>query len=138
MRTQNEIHKINFTTINFPSDNITVKMLRQAWPDATDVELGEIGTVGERGYRRRAIDDVLGCAIIDAERHLAELAFRTKFGQSRKSMPVFNKDDIVEALGKEYERFGLARGKHEIATMIRRIESQAEAQASQLGAPPRR
>lgn len=128
--------KIDFTKIDFPSDRITVKILRQVHPTATDVDvpIDSIAPLGDpRSYRRHTLDDPLGCGIIDLERQIAERAFKIALGQSVKGSNLSNIDEMVDNISDEYKKYGLARGEHEISAMIRRIETQAEAQARQHG-----
>ncbi len=127
--------KIDFTQIEFPSDKLTIKMLRQVWPDATDVDRWrDTGRAPHRVYVRHSLDNVLGDGIIDLERLIAERAFKVALGQPVKDNPaISNKDELIECVSNTYLKYGLSRGEHETAQMIRRIEAQAEAQARQHG-----
>jgi hypothetical protein len=126
---------VDFTQIEFPSDKLTVKMLREAWPDAFDMDrLDELGRAPYRRYKRHAIDSILGESMIDLERMVAERAFKVALGQSvDNDSRISDKDDLIDGLAATYTRTGLARGEHEVMAMIRRIEVQAEAQARQHG-----
>ena len=134
--------QIDFTRIEFPSDRLTIKMLRTAWPEGFDVDMPKgIGAYSEERaheYDRRSLDDFLGTGIIDAERRLAERAFKMARGQSvDEDRRLKKKDELVGFLSEEYKTSGLARGEHEAAAMLRRIEVQAEAQAREYPGRPR-
>ncbi len=127
--------KIDFTQIEFPSDKLTVGMLRKAYPQGFDVDMPrDVGAYNELrdDYDRRSLDDILGTGLIDVERLVAERAFKVALGQSVKGdSRLSNKDELVDCLTHVYKHDGLARGEHEALAMIRRIEVQAEAQARQ-------
>ncbi len=127
---------IDFTTIEFPSDKITVKMIRQVWPDAVDVErVQSTSRAPHRRFVRHSLDAVLGEGVIDPERQLAERAFKVALGQAVKDQIFQGRDDLIDSLASAYLDYGLARGEHEAAALVRRIEAQAEAQARQRGGP---
>jgi hypothetical protein len=132
--------KIDFTKIVFPSDKVTVKMVRQAWPGAIDVDRSEpLGRAPHRVYLRHSLDNVLGDDLIDPERMLAERAFKVARGQSvTNDQRISNKNELIDTVAHSYVRYGLARGKNEAKAMIRQIELQAEAQARQYPGRPRR
>ncbi|WP_145951899.1 hypothetical protein [Paludisphaera borealis] len=113
-------------------------MVRQGWPDAVDVDrVHEGGRAPNRIFNRHSLDNVLGDGIIDVERLVAERAFKRAMGQNVE-VGAFDKDsDLIDSLASEYLRYGLARGEHEVAAMVRRIEAQAESQARQHGGRPR-
>jgi hypothetical protein len=125
--------KVDFTQIDFPSDELTVKVLRKAFPDGFDVDVAKdsLSLSDDRAYVRRTMDDGLG-GFIDVERMVAERAFKVALGQSVTGDPnISNKHELIDILVHRYKQFGLARGEHEALTMLRRIETQAEAQARQ-------
>ncbi|MDE2508636.1 MAG: hypothetical protein KGM43_15605 [Planctomycetota bacterium] len=127
---------IDFTRIEFPSDKITVKMIRQAWPDTVDVEREQSWSrAPHRRYVRHSLDAVLGEGVIDPERMLAERAFKVALGQPVKDDLFQSRDELIDSLGSAYLDFGLARGEHEVAALVRRFEAQAEAQARQRSGP---
>jgi hypothetical protein len=127
--------KIDFTKLEFPSDDLTVKMIRRAYPEATDVEFLGIGTRSQDVmYRRRSFDDILGMGLLGAEREIADRAFRAELGQSMKDLgTLFDRRDLIDGLNKEYRRYGLVHGKHETKALVEQIEAQAAAQARQYG-----
>src|SRR4051794_24637149 len=117
--------KIDFTRIAFPSDAITLKMVRQAWPDATDVDLPEqFFPAKDRMYRRNSLDGLLGTGLIDLERELAEQAFKAVLGQPVKRRLFNDRKDLTDFLAIEYVRYGLARGRHSAAVLAHQIEAQ--------------
>lgn len=123
--------EIDFKRIEFPSDKLTVKMIRDAWPAAFDVETSS-GYAPRRPYVRHSLDYVL--EPLDVERMVAERAFKAALGKSfQHNDPLYDRDELVGFVTGHYVKFKLARGKHEATEMIRGIEGQAEAQAREHG-----
>jgi alpha-D-ribose 1-methylphosphonate 5-triphosphate synthase subunit PhnI len=136
--------KIDLTKIAFPSDKLTVKMLRTACPEGFDVDCPKdslaLADRKDRGYYdRRSFDEFLGMGLIDIERLVAERAFKVSLGQSiQGDGRLSNRDELIDCLVGEYkDYYGLARGEHEALAMIRNIEAQAEDQARQHPGRPR-
>jgi hypothetical protein len=132
--------KIDLTTINYPTDKLTVGMMRKRCPTAFDVE-PETGTYTAGGHRplhRMSLDFVLA-SVVDHERMLAEWAFKKALGQPvpEADDSTFGRETTFENLSNDYIKFGLARGEHEAQEMLRGIEAQAVAQARQHGGRPR-
>jgi hypothetical protein len=121
--------QIDFSQIEFPSDRLTIRDLRRAFPHAFDLPGQEAHRSQERGYGRQSVGDALD-GIIDAERLLAGRAFKEALGE-----PYSNDEaaqarwDIIEGLVSDYRRAGLASGEHQSNELIRGIESQAADQA---------
>lgn len=130
---------IDLTKIEFPTDKLTVKMVRKAYPQGFDVEPSPNSVVDRlrrRPLRRESLDNILAC-IVDFERILADVAFKTARGQSVEDADGSrDRETIFYNLGSDYVRLGLARGEHEAHEMLRGIEAQATAQARQHGGHP--
>jgi hypothetical protein len=133
--------KIDFAAIDYPTDKLTVKQLRQRTPHAFDVEpRPEWGTYivtdNRSRFRRMTMDNVLG-HVVDSERQLAEWAFKKALGQPVPDWDLSSeRDTTMDNLSSEYIKWGLARGEHEANEMLRGIEAQATAQARQHGGRP--
>jgi hypothetical protein len=131
--------RIDLTTIDYPSDKLTVRMMRNRFPKAFDVEPeSDSYTAGERRpLHRMSLDVALG-PFIDNERILAEWAFKKAMGQPVEDSEFpRDRETTLECLGNDYIKFGLARGEHEAQQMLRSIETQAIAQAREHGGRPR-
>jgi hypothetical protein len=132
--------KIDLAAIDYPSDRLTVKMMRQYMPHAFDVEprpdWDRLVTESRSRFRRMSMDNVLA-HFIDAERQVAESAFKKALGQPVEGFSDIMREETFEVLSSDYIKFGLARGEHEAQEMLRGIEKQAEAQARQHGGQPR-
>jgi hypothetical protein len=127
--------EIDFTTIIFPSDRLTVGRLRVAHRKAFDLPgAGRHTSHGEQGpFRRMSIETALG-GMIDAERELARRAFKQTLGQSTSAEEAaYPRLELAEDLAADYEAVGLAFGRHQFNELIREIESQAVAQARKSG-----
>ena len=130
---------IDLTKIEFPTDNLTLKMVRKAYPQGFDVEPPPdfaLDRLRRRPLRCQSLDNILAF-IIDFERILADMAFKRARGQSVEHADGNrDRETIMDNLGSDYVRLGLAHGKHEAHEMLRGIEAQAAAQARQHGWRP--
>ena len=123
---------IDFTRIEFPSDRLTVKVLRQKFPEVFDRPPRDGSRLWRRPTQQENNDlETLVGGILNTERELAARAFYAATG---KELPSHDRgagyrDEAAECLGNDYMRYGLARGRHEAAEMIRHIEAQATSQA---------
>lgn len=121
--------QIDFTRIYFPSDRLTVRDLRRAFPGSFDLPGQPVQKSGTRSYGRASTGSALD-GIIDAERLLAGIAFKQVLGQPLgEDEASFDRNEFVEALTTDYVRVGLAAGEHQVRELIRGIEAQAVAQA---------
>jgi hypothetical protein len=131
---------IDLTKIEFPTDRLTVKMLRKVSPQGFDVEPPPdpvLDRLLNRPLRRQSLDDVLAC-VIDAERILAEMAFKSALGQSiRDDDRQGGRATIHLNLSSDYVGLGLAPGKKAAREMLKDIEAQAAAQAREQSGRPR-
>jgi hypothetical protein len=118
-----DIPKLNFEQIDFPTDHLTVRDIRQEWYRATS--RAQITTSFVKG-----LED-----IIQTERELAEGAFYDALGIEPPAdlYGVFGGvDGTREVLALEYERRGIASGQHAAELLVSSIETQAAAQAAKL------
>jgi hypothetical protein len=116
--------KIDFTKIEFPSDGLTIKVLRRVHRDQIDAErLPTFFTDRERGGSAEdVLTDLLYC-----ERALAEAAFDRHLG--RLPADPLGVEGFAEELTRLYVRYGIASGEHHAEQLIRSFESHAIAQA---------
>lgn len=132
--------EIDFTQIQFPTDRLTIKSLRERFPDVFDVEPPEdrFITLPLRTLPRQSLDTLL-TATLDFERILAEDVFRKELRLPKMRLPVLGgrRADLIDSLANSYVSLGVARGKHEARQMLRDVEAQAVAQARQHGGRPR-
>jgi hypothetical protein len=131
------IPQIDFTKIAFPSDRITVKSLRDAFPHSFDLPAHSFDQSSTRSYERGSVAQALD-GIIDAERLLAGIAFKRALGQPMSSDEGrFDRSEFLDALETDYGRVGLASGAHQVEELMRAIEAQAVEQARHhLGRSP--
>jgi hypothetical protein len=131
---------IDLTKIEFPTDRLTVKMLRTAFPWGFDVEPPPNPVLDRllgRPLRRQSLDDVLAY-IVDSERILADMAFKAALGKTiSDDNRMGGRVTIHLNLSSDYVRLGLAPGKKVAREMLKGIESQAADQARQHGGKPR-
>ncbi|MBX9580278.1 MAG: hypothetical protein K2X87_08225 [Gemmataceae bacterium] len=128
------VPKIDFKTIDFPSDKLSIKDLRRAFPklgydlwleDRFDYRFktGEI-------RRPMSLDDTIH-ALLDFERDFAEQAFLQALGVPLRDGGGYLHEEAVETLRSDYIKLGLAAGDHQVAELVRNVERQAVAQANQ-------
>ena len=115
---------LDLTAISFPSDDLTFRAVRRAWPEHIDKL---------RSKGQASLDDVL-IGIIDSERILAEAAFEQALGRAPRAISEFN-DGLRKGLIDDYIRYGLSTGPQHAEQMIRNFESQATSQAKGLNGP---
>ena len=113
--------------IAYPTDRLTVKQLRELYPDDFDKPYGAGGVSCD-------LDGECN-AILSFERRVAYAAFRAALGDPvRPDEREFYTEPLVEA----YVKSGLASGEHAANELIRAFEQAAAEQARGQGpSPPR-
>ena len=118
---------LDVTRISFPSDAITVKAAR----DALNAE-------GSFDHHQEKMFEGLEACVI-TERDIAHRAFNAalkgiKPHRTGKQAPqlAWERREMVTGMDSEYQRFGISSGPKQTVELIRRIESQAVAQAQEL------
>ena len=134
------VPKIDFKKIEFPTDKITVKGLRQVYPLGFDewIEDRTLGSVDEArdGSPRLSLDAAIG-DLMDYEREFAEQAFLQALGVPVRPGREYSHQNVVDTFGKQYIELGLASGDHQVSELVRNVERQAVAQANHyLGRRP--
>lgn len=116
---------IDFKSIAFPSDRVTVADLRRAHPERFDAEGGDLFEPAASG---RCFYLEL---ILFMERLLARAAFEEALGDSGGILGTrgLDRDGCVEELTEYYRLYRVADGRHATEELVRGIESQAAAQA---------
>jgi hypothetical protein len=120
------IDSIDYTSINFPSDRITIADVRRAHPERFDAENGEAfeQTHDEPKFTLNLI--------IYLERLLARAAYERARGKAGDVLGEhgLDRDECVEELTKFFGTYRVAKGANHTEQLIRDIESQAAAQAA--------
>lgn len=133
--------EIDFTTIEFPTDSLTIKALRKHQPHAFDVPPPDnYGYSLRIGYYDRSPLDFVVASTIDWERMLAEVVFRETLGLPKLDdlpVPENHRREIIATLCSDYVDLGMAKGTRQAREMLRQVERQAEEQARQHGGRPR-
>ncbi len=128
-----EYHYIDYTLIRFPSDQLTLGLIRRLHPDYFDVEhapFEQVLAIAPNEDFDSDDDPGIG-QILYIERKLALNAFegvRRVYTRSNV-MGAKDKPAFVEDLVKFYSRYGIADGRESAMQLIRDIESQAANQA---------
>jgi len=127
---------VDYTSIAFPSDNLTVGKLRKLHPDLFDVEGSghrEFFSANAWGKKSQPNEEWLA-AMLSAERYLARHAFELACGKTSTCLTQLGdtRDESAVDLGKYYVHFGLSSGQQHADQLIRAFEAQAAAQ----GKPP--
>lgn len=117
------IDYIDYTSISFPSDRITVRDIRKAHPDLIDVE-------GDHFFGEPEAADTVGNVIL-LERLLARAAFEAALGKSGNVINErgLSRADCLEDLAPLYATYGVASGPEHTEQLVRDFEAQAAAQA---------
>lgn len=113
--------QIDYSSISFPSDSVTVATIRRVHPGRFDIE---------DGRRFRGVQDdpdfSLGTAMY-LERLLARAAFETASGGPGDHLAGsgLTRDDCLRDLTHFYRTYGVADGRHQVDQLVRRVETQA-------------
>ncbi len=131
------IPPLDFAKIVFPSDKITLADLRRVHPREFDTGGrnffdGPRMSKADNAWPQEALAEMLSI-----ERLIARLVFDS-VRRGKPQASVLNstwEDDaeLIEALSRYYERYGVAHGAQESLPLIRSIEHQATKQAECLG-----
>jgi hypothetical protein len=103
--------RLDLLKIDFPTDNLTIKAIRQRFPQ---VDAGNFGDIELSG-------------MLSLERDLAKAAFDEVLGRRTTSMS----GEEEEMLSKIYVRYGLASGLNHTKQLIRAVQQAAADQARQ-------
>lgn len=117
---------VDYTSISFPSDRVTMADVRRAHPERFDVEDGD-------AFERTGDDPTFTLGlVVYLERLLARAAYESSLGKPGNVIGQRGMDraDCVEELTKFYATYGVANGSHQTEELVRDIESQAAAQAA--------
>src|SRR6185437_6526609 len=111
---------LDFSRITFPTDHLTVKDIRREWYQAAS-------RPQRNGSLLVGLED-----LIETERELAQSAFYSALGAaSPLGLPeIGDTDGARSVLAAEYDRRGVASGRHAAEQLVRSIETQAAAQAA--------
>ena len=110
--------QIDLTKIELPSDKLTLKALRTAFPD--DEQL------------RVALEDIR--CMMDAESRFARSVFQAAL-RGRPTRPEIRKSYLEDdGLAQAYIEYGVAKGLNHADELLRNVEAQADAQALSWGA----
>ena len=115
---------VDYTTISFPSDRISLLAIRRAHPDEIDVE----GT--GNFFRTEHVDHTIG-TLVYIERLLARAAFEAALGKPGDILREhgLTRADCLDDLTEWYTAYGVAAGLQHTEQLVRDIESQAASQA---------
>jgi hypothetical protein len=132
-----ELDYLDYTSIRFPSDNLTLGVVRKLEPDKFDVNDAPNDHIND-GYD--------GCsswekvqAVMQAERWLARFVYEEAMGRDpEKAIGGYpcEKADFVDGLMELYPEYGLASGAVAALELIKDIERQAVEQAKAYGKGP--
>jgi len=125
--------RLDMSGLSFPSDKISIEMLRRHHPASFDVGFGsgkeaqpKFFFIPEKtDHAESVLANMLFC-----ERLVAASAYADARGIDR---PEDELDEFKEELVELYLRYQLATGKHHAAELIRDIERQGAALAPKIG-----
>ena|SRR5579883_1144506 len=119
--------EIDFKTLSFPSDRLTIKALRLAEPQlfATDNPVDLDKTFAHSDFS----------SMLSWERVVARQAYKAALGQPDPDAE--ERGELVDMLTEHYRDYGLSSGPHQTEQLVREIEAQASGQAGRHGGKPR-
>jgi hypothetical protein len=118
---------IEFSLIPFPSDELSIRRLRDRFPKSFDRTNDDIR------FFRSAVDDV--DVMMKIEGQLARKSFHDALGRETKA-PGWGWEQARANLTDLYVQFGLASGPHHAEQLIREFEHTAADQARGAGRSP--
>lgn len=117
---------VNYTSIRFPSDRITLADIRRAHPERFDVD-------SPPAFRRLGEEESFRLNMaIDTERLLARAAFEKATGNGPDYLGQvmgLDRDNLIEELTEDYRLYGVAVGRQVTEQLVRDLEAQAASQA---------
>jgi hypothetical protein len=120
--------QIDFTKIAFPSDQLSVKRLRELFPELIDKSIHGVKYFGE--------DELT--AMMNFERGIAQRAFDAAIGKIPAGEPARD-ENLIETLTDCYMFHKMVSGSHHAEQLIRTFEQAAVEQArSHCPQPPSR
>jgi hypothetical protein len=110
-------NQLDLGKISFPSDALTIGMIRKALPDLflqddPDFFKDEFGSVEVSG-------------ILRSERILAQRAFASALGRPDPYLEEPSRQEMIESLAESYKLFGLASGQQHTNQLVRAFENEA-------------
>jgi hypothetical protein len=124
---------VDYTSLSFPSDNLTVAKLRNLYPHRFDVEGFAVNEFFAANEGRNTGDRTEGwvSSMLTAERYLARHAFEDALGKTWTCLTELGdtRDQSAKELAEMYIFFGLATGPQHADQLIRGFEAKAAAQA---------
>jgi hypothetical protein len=128
---------IDYTSISFPSDMVSIGTLRKVYPDIFDVDDNDVRAFFARQRSGKPKETILA-DMLGEEHDLARHAFESALGKKYTVLTEWNdtRDEAAEQLAKYYLHFGLASGREQAEQLIQAFEAQAAAQARPPQAPP--
>jgi hypothetical protein len=133
---------LDYTSIAFPSDKLTIMAIRKRFPHRFDVDGDPIVAFFEANADQNSGDPMEAWlrSLITAERYLARHAYEEVLGVPWTCLTESGdtRDDAVKRLSQYYMHFGIATGLQHAEQLIRSFEAEAAAQAKSAQRPPRR
>jgi hypothetical protein len=125
---------IDYTSISFPSDKLTIRDLRLLYPHYFDVEgsaIRDFLAANAGQGKLNSVDDDWLASMLDSERWLARHSYDKSRGApvSRLEEIGDSRDKCASELSTYYVHFGLASGPTHADQLIRQFEAAAAAQA---------
>lgn len=116
---------LDYTSLRFPSDAVTLLAIRRAHPARFDVE-------GGPRFRDDGADEFRLNALCYLERLVARAAYEAALGKATDLYADrgLDRETCVAELTDLYARYGVAAGEQHTRQLIRDLEAQAAAQAA--------
>jgi len=119
--------QLDLTKISFPTDRLSIKDLRNLFPEKFDMVDGRVQFSGFG----RVGDDLE--ATLQLERHVARSVFDAAMGRASSIFMASDPLDAKEMLAQSFIEYRLASGPHHAEQLVRNIEEQAVDQAKAFG-----
>jgi hypothetical protein len=119
--------KIDFSSLTYPSDGLSIKNIRSAHPQGFTQEDPAFFEAAHWGDRA----DFGGTLLV--ERRIAHKAFAARLGLPDPYPDEdWSRSELIEMLTESYQTYGIATGSHQTEQLAREIEAQAVTQAEEF------
>lgn len=118
-RNEGEIGLLDFAKIALPSDRITLGSMRRRAPQCAGEEC--VRSLGVSGAADAHCTEVVLC----------ERAYARATGEYGSARSV-SREELMEGLDEVYQEYGISRGMHETAELVRRLEAEAARQGQDV------
>lgn len=119
--------QIDYGKLSFPSDALTIGMIRKAVP--------ELFAQDDPEFFQDGFASVEVSGMLHSERILAHRAFASAAGRPDPYPDEAGRQEMIKMLAESYKLFGLASGRQHTEQLVRAVEADATVLAKKITGP---